>query len=44
MLYRRDGHVEGRSPYCEVFRAVLPRILRIAALELVYESEAHAKR
>jgi uncharacterized protein len=42
MLYRRDGHVEGRSPYCEVFRAVLPRILRIAALELVHESEARA--
>ena len=33
LLYRRDGHIDGRSPYCEVFRAVIPRILRIAALE-----------
>jgi uncharacterized protein len=37
LLYRREGHVDGRSPYCEVFRAVLPRILRIAALELVVQ-------
>jgi len=34
LLHRREGHVDGRSPYCEVFRAVLPRILRIAALEM----------
>ncbi|MBP48328.1 MAG: hypothetical protein CMH53_10360 [Myxococcales bacterium] len=33
LLQRRDGHIDGRSPYCEVFRAVIPRILRIAALE-----------
>ncbi len=35
LLYRRDGHIDGRSPFCEIFRAVLPRIVRIAALELV---------
>lgn len=35
LLHRRDGHIDGRSPFCEVFRAVLPRIVRIAALELV---------
>ncbi|MBL8605096.1 MAG: radical SAM protein [Myxococcales bacterium] len=35
LLHRRDGHVNGRSPYCEVFRYVLPRILRIAARELI---------
>lgn len=34
LLQRRDGHIDGRSPYCEVFRAVLPRIVGIAALEL----------
>ncbi len=33
LLHRREGHIEGRSPYCEVFRAVIPRIVRIAALE-----------
>lgn len=37
LLYRREGHVDGRSPYCEVFRAVLPRIVRIAALELAVQ-------
>ncbi len=40
LLHRRDGHVDGRSPYCEVFRFVLPRILRIAARELLEESRA----
>jgi len=35
LLHRRDGHLDGQSPYCEVFRAVLPRILRIAARELI---------
>jgi uncharacterized protein len=35
LLHRRDGDVQGRSPYCELFRAVLPRILRIGALELM---------
>ncbi len=40
MLYRRDGRVDGRSPYCEVFRAVLPRIVRLVALELVHEQRA----
>ncbi len=39
LLYRREGHVDGRSPYCEVFRAVLPRILRIAALELAVRQD-----
>ncbi|MCB9739561.1 MAG: radical SAM protein [Deltaproteobacteria bacterium] len=34
LLARRDGHIDGRSPYCEVFRAVIPRIIGIAALEL----------
>jgi uncharacterized protein len=34
LLHRRDGHTDGRSPYCEVFKAVLPRIVHIAALEL----------
>lgn len=38
LLHRRDGHVDGRSPYCEVFRYVLPRILRIAALELLHDA------
>ncbi len=37
LLHRRDGHLDGRSPYCQVFRAVLPRILRIAARELMAE-------
>ncbi len=37
LLYRREGHVDGRSPYCEVFRAVIPRILRISALEMVLQ-------
>jgi len=34
LLQRRDGHIDGRSPYCEVFRFVIPRMLRIAALEI----------
>jgi uncharacterized protein len=34
LLHRREGAVNGRSPYCEVFKAVLPRLVRIAALEL----------
>jgi radical SAM protein with 4Fe4S-binding SPASM domain len=42
LLHRRDGHADGRSPYCEVFRAVLPRILRIAALELLLEARPQA--
>jgi hypothetical protein len=29
--------VNGRSPYCEVFKAVIPRIVRIAAVELLGE-------
>jgi len=37
LLHRRSGAIEGRSPYCEVFRAVIPRILRIAAQELQRE-------
>ncbi len=40
LLHRREGHVDGRSPYCEVFRAVIPRIVRIAALELVQQTIA----
>ena len=35
LLHRRDGHIDGRSPYCEVFRAVIPRMVRIFALELL---------
>ena len=35
LLHRRSGDIEGRSPYCEVFRAVIPRILCIAARELL---------
>ena len=42
LLYRREGHVDGRSPYCEVFRAVIPQILRLSALELVLASEKSA--
>jgi uncharacterized protein len=37
LLHARDGAVTGQSPYCEVFRAVLPKILRLAALDLVHE-------
>ncbi len=40
LLYRREGHVDGRSPYCEVFRAVIPRILRISALEMMLQRQA----
>ena len=40
LLFRREGHVDGRSPYCEVFRAVIPRILRISALEMLLQREA----
>lgn len=40
LLHRREGHTDGRSPYCDVYRAVLPRILRISALELVLEQDA----
>ena len=43
LLYRRDSHLNGRSPYCEVFRAVLPRVLRIAAKELVAEARARKR-
>jgi uncharacterized protein len=39
LLVRRDGHAHGRSPYCELFRFVLPRILRIAALEILLRTE-----
>lgn len=35
LLHRRDGAISGRSPYCEVFRYVLPRIVELAALEMV---------
>jgi uncharacterized protein len=38
VLHRRDGGINGRSPYCEVFRHVLPRIVQIAALELIGRS------
>ncbi len=38
LLHRREGHVNGRSPYCEVFKAVLPRIVHIAALELAHQA------
>ncbi len=34
-LYRREGHVDGRSPYCQVYKAVIPQMVRIAALELI---------
>ncbi len=34
-LYRREGHVDGRSPYCMVYKAVIPQMVRIAALELM---------
>lgn len=44
LLARRDGHIDGRSPYCEVFRAVLPRIVRIAALELWGEAQRAQQR
>ncbi len=44
MLFRRDGRVDGRSPYCEVFRAVLPKIVRLVALELVHERRQRAPR
>ena len=40
LLHRRAGDIEGRSPYCEVFRAVIPRILRIAAQELLRDEAA----
>lgn len=40
LLFRRDGHIDGRSPYCEVFRFVIPRILRIGALEVLLDAEA----
>jgi radical SAM protein with 4Fe4S-binding SPASM domain len=40
LLHRRDGDLHGRSPYCEVFRFVLPKILRIAALEVLLAAEA----
>ncbi|MSQ84032.1 MAG: radical SAM protein [Myxococcales bacterium] len=39
LLHRRSGHVEGQSPYCDVFKAVIPRILHIAALELWGQAE-----
>ena len=42
LLYRREGHVDGRSPYCEVFRAVIPRMLRIAALEMLLQRQHDA--
>ncbi len=42
LLFRREGHVDGRSPYCEVFRAVIPRILHVAALEMVLQRQAGA--
>jgi len=38
LLHRREGHVDGRSPYCEVFKAVLPRIVHVAALELAQQA------
>lgn len=44
LLYRREGHIDGRSPYCEVFRAVIPRIVRIAALELAQQRPAAIHR
>jgi uncharacterized protein len=44
LLLGRDGHVGGRSPYCEVFRYVIPRILRISALELLLDAERRAAR
>ncbi len=39
LLHRREGHIDGRSPYCEVFRAVLPRIVELAALELLLQRQ-----
>ena len=43
LLFRRDGHVDGRSPYCELFRFVLPRILRLSALEILLDAEGRRK-
>ena len=43
LLARRDGHIDGRSPYCEVFRAVIPRIVGIAALELWGEAKRRSE-
>lgn len=44
LLLRREGHVNGRSPYCDVFRAVLPRLVRIAALELAGQRQLAVDR
>lgn len=40
LLHRRDGHVDGRSPYCAIYRDVIPRILHAAALELLLAGPA----
>lgn len=49
LLLARGTSAEARSPYCELFRAVMPRLLRVAALELLLErhpaeSPAFARR
>lgn len=43
LLHRREGHIDGRSPYCEVFRAVLPRIVELAALELLLQRQGRMR-
>jgi uncharacterized protein len=40
LLARRDGHARGQSPYCALFKYVIPRILRIAAAERIARLEA----
>ena len=43
LLHARDGALTGQSPYCDVFRAVLPKILRLAALDLVHEQRRRGR-
>ena len=40
LLHRRDGHISGRSPYCDVFKFVIPRIVRLAALEMILAQQS----
>jgi uncharacterized protein len=39
LTYQRTGRHDARSPLCEVYRAILPQVVRMEALRLVKYEE-----
>jgi len=38
LAYQQAGRYEARSPFCEVYRAILPQVMRLEALRLLAET------